>query len=303
MSITLKSIESSRKIQPDRGLLHGLPGVGKSSWLAEIPGIIVIPAEDGLAELEVPVFPQPKSFTEIREMIEVLRSEDHQYKAVGIDTIDAMEAIIHREICEKKSWANIEAPGYGKGYSITADTMWRPLLDDLETLQRERGMEVWLVAHTTIKTFSNPQGEDWSRYIVELRPNYGNLVCGWVKTILFAQFDDHVDESDRGKNKGVGGQQRIVHTRRHAAYDAKNRYGLPQTLPLDYAAYAKARDAFQAATPDDLMKKCKGLLEELEPDEGMAKKIEKSLAAAKGNGLKLQKSVVRLQELIDNSVE
>ena len=40
------------------------------------------------------------------------------------------------------------------------------------------------------------------------------------------------------KGKGQGGRTRVMYTTHHACWDAKNRFGLPEECPLDYAVIA-----------------------------------------------------------------
>ena len=56
--------------------------------------------------------------------------------------------------------------------------------------------------------------------------------------------------SGASKAKGVGGQERIVHTQRSAGWDAKNRYGLPDEMPFDMPAIMEAINAGNGAGGD-----------------------------------------------------
>ena len=41
-------------------------------------------------------------------------------------------------------------------------------------------------------------------------------------------------------NRAVGSGERLIHTTERPAFIAKNRYGLPDTLPLDWDSFARA---------------------------------------------------------------
>ncbi|MEI6676905.1 MAG: hypothetical protein WCO57_17175, partial [Verrucomicrobiota bacterium] len=45
-------------------------------------------------------------------------------------------------------------------------------------------------------------------------------------------------EKDSGKTRGVGGKERVLYATHTAAYDAKNRHGLPDKLPFSIDALA-----------------------------------------------------------------
>ena len=58
--------------------------------------------------------------------------------------------------------------------------------------------------------------------------------------LLFANYQTIVEKSGSGpnaKNKATGGK-RVLYTTHHACWDAKNRFGLPDEVPFDYASIA-----------------------------------------------------------------
>ena len=62
--------------------------------------------------------------------------------------------------------------------------------------------------------------------------------------MLFANYRMSITKADVGFNKKVaralGSGERVLHTAERPAFLAKNRYGLPDVLPLDWAAFAAA---------------------------------------------------------------
>ena len=55
--------------------------------------------------------------------------------------------------------------------------------------------------------------------------------------MFFANYETFVVKSDEKKNKVQGGR-RVMYTSHHSCWDAKNRYGLPEKLPLEFSAIA-----------------------------------------------------------------
>jgi hypothetical protein len=55
---------------------------------------------------------------------------------------------------------------------------------------------------------------------------------------LFCTYQTRTTEGSDGRIKATGGKKRIMRTERSAAWDAKNRYGLPEELPMEIAALA-----------------------------------------------------------------
>lgn len=243
--MTLDQIRKGTGSKPDRILLMGTEGVGKTTFAADAPNPIFLCAEDGIPRMldHIPRFPEPQSFTDALDAIRTLIKEEHDYRTLAVDTIDWLEPLIWRELCARHSWADIEAPGYGKGYTAAAEE-WRRFLAACDTLRQRKGMEIILLAHAAIRTFSNPAGGDFSRYECKLNKQAAALVKEWTDVNLFAIHEEFAQtKGGKETRKGVSTGRRVIHTERTAAWDAKNRHALPAELPLNYADYAAARAA------------------------------------------------------------
>lgn len=289
--MTLTNVRRGVRPAPDRILMVGTEGVGKSTFASCAPKPIFIAPEDGVRHLDVASFPEPKTYEDVVFALLVLAIEDHEYETVVIDTVDWLEPLILQAACDRNGWPDIEKPGYGKGY-VAALAIWRELLADLERI-RKRGLEVILLAHAHIKNFSNPAGDDYSRYECKLQVKAGALVKEWTDANLFATHEEFVADKD-GKKKGVSTGKRIIHTERTAAWDAKNRHNLPPTLDLSYAAYAAAREAGRPKNADELRVEADTLIAELAPEPEFEQKIRAVLA----DDARCQVAVNRLRQLI-----
>lgn len=240
----LSSIRHGKRRTPDKVLLVGTEGIGKSTFGSKAPAPIFIPLEEGIEELDVASFPQPKSFDDFVNCLRALLKEDHEFRTLVIDTADALEPLVWKKACDDNGWKSIEDPGYGKGY-IAADDVWRKILMSLDLLRERRGMEIVILAHAAISTFTNPAGADYCRYVPKLQKRATALLKEWVKAHLFATHEEFAQKGEgftKGKATSTG--RRVMHTTYSAAWDAKNRYQLPDELDLSYEAYAAARDAY-----------------------------------------------------------
>src|SRR5690606_25160317 len=90
------------------------------------------------------------TFQEVYDALGALYTEEHQYRTVVIDSVTELQKLVFAETGargddEGKTYARIEDFPYGKGY-VYAMAVWSDLLDGLDALRNDRGMNVILIA-------------------------------------------------------------------------------------------------------------------------------------------------------------
>ena len=281
--MTLASVKRGKSLGPWRILLYGVEGIGKTTFAAATPSPIFLGAEDGSGHLDVARFPSPGSWGDVRAAVETLVREKHDYRTLVVDTVDWAEPLLWEFICARDKKANVEDYGYGKGYQVALDE-WRVLLAQLERL-RGVGVNVLLLGHTHLKPFKNPEGDDFDRYELKLHLKAGGLLKEWSDAVLFANHETFAKKDERTKRvKGVSTGARWLYTTRTAAYDAKNRFGFPEMLPLSWPDVEAAMTAPQADVTT--------LLEEIRRkaallDKAAVERVEAAISRAAGDAEKL----------------
>lgn len=243
--MTPAAIERGRRASPFRIALHGPDGSGKTTFGADAPGAIFLPSEDGSGFLDVARFPAPRDWQDHLDAIDALIADPGDFKTFVWDSLDHSEAMLHDHLCREHGVKLVEdiGGGYGKWVNVVVDA-WRVVLARLERLQRERGLNLVLIAHSQIKNFANPEGPDFNRYQLKLADKSAAVLREWCHTVAFVQFEQFGEKDARTKKvKGVSTGARIMHFQRSAAFDAKDRTGLPESLPLSWAEYAEASRA------------------------------------------------------------
>ena len=241
MAISLSSLRSSSERKPPRILCYGTSGIGKTTLGTAAPSPVFIQTEE--SEVDCPTFGLLRTYGEVMEAIGALYSEPHGHRTLVLDSLDWLEPLVWAETCRANNWANIEAAGYGKGYLAALD-QWRILLDGMNALRDERGMTIILLAHCEIKRFDSPETEPYDRYQIKLHTRASALVQEHVDAVLFANYRVSTVKSDLGFNKkavrGVGGGDRLLYTAERPAFLAKNRFGMPDSVPLSWPDLAAA---------------------------------------------------------------
>lgn len=249
----LANLVKGRQAAPLRVLIAGTDGIGKSTFAATAPAPIFLGTEDGTAQLDVTRFPSPESWDDVREALRTLTSEEHDFKTLALDSLDWLEPLIWDHICRRDGQTTIEGYGYGKGYAAALDE-WRAFIADLERLRRAKAMHIVMIAHAWIKPFRNPEGDDFDRYELKLNAKAAGLLKEWSDAVLFANYETLAVRDDKTKRiKGVSTGARLIHTVRTAAWDAKNRFSLPETLPLSWADFFAATEIREAADPAEMI--------------------------------------------------
>ena len=240
MAFDLKSIRKNDAMSAPRIMVYGVEGIGKSTFGAGAPNPVYILTEDGLGSLKVDHFPLATSFQDVMDAIASLYKDNHAFETVVIDSLDWLEAIIQREIEQKYDAKDL---AYGKGSLIAAER-WREILDGLNALRNDKGMAIILIAHTTIKPFDSPEVEPYDRYQPKLQERSNAVVREWADAVLFANYRTIVKKDDVGfnqtNNRGISTGERLLFTSERPAYMAKNRYNMPESIPLSWDAFAEA---------------------------------------------------------------
>jgi hypothetical protein len=186
--------------------------------------------------------PELQSWEDLIAAIRFLKTEKHDFKTVAIDTFNGAERLMHEYVCQRdyeNDWGDRGFMGYMRGYEVSlAD--WRMFLNSLDELRTERGMTIFALMHTRVKTFKNPAGADYDRYAPEMHDKTWALTKGWLNAILFGNYEVTITQGNRvitgeggKKGKAADLSHRMLYTNsNNPVYDAKNQLGLEPEIDL-----------------------------------------------------------------------
>lgn len=251
--------------QPAKVVIYGVEGIGKTTLAAEFPSPLFLDTEDGSKHLDVARVACPE-WGDLMLSMRELAVETHGFQTVVIDSVDWAAASCEKKVCKDAGKKSIEDWPYGKGYKILAEK-FAELLEAAEAVVAA-GLHVVMIAHAKVQRTSPPDlTEGYDRYELDLDKRLAPGVKEWADAVLFCNFKTRLIEGSDGRRKAIGGKDRLLYAERSAAYDAKNRFGLPEESPMTIdslrplfegpAPRLTLRDRIAAAaTADDLGRIC-----------------------------------------------
>jgi hypothetical protein len=134
-------------------------------------------------------------------------------------------------LLKKQGKKSIEDFGFGKGHIMLAEEMARALAA-CDTLIGHGVNVVWVAHAKTVKVSPPDMVDGFDRYELKLHKQTAPLFKEWADLLLFANYETSTIKGNDGRVKGDGGKRRVLISERAAAWDAKNRYGLPEIMPM-----------------------------------------------------------------------
>lgn len=243
MEFDIRSIVRARAKKPPRIVIHGEGKIGKSTFGAQAPNPVFLPIEDGLDHIDAAMFPRPTRLEHVWSAFSALASGGHDYKTLVIDSLDWLEPLIWRAVCEANNWATIEEPGYGKGY-VAVTEVWRNVAAWIESL-RASGIATIMIAHSTLRKIDQPDSDPYDRWEPKIHQKAWAIIAEMADLVLFGYRPVSVavsrDQKGRPQRKiaraSVLGES-MVRCRPSGVAVAGARWPMPERLPLHFPTVA-----------------------------------------------------------------
>lgn len=244
-------------------LLHSGKGVGKTTFGASAPQPLFFDFEESTDSMNVNRV-YPRSFEETMDTlveIEQAKAGSLPYKALVFDSADRMEALLHKTVAQDSGKTDINDIGYKQGFVYALD-YWQKFVNLTKAIRDKHQMHIIILCHSTVKKFEDPVANSaYDRFEIKLHHKAADLLTELSEVVLFAKKDVAI-KTERGQAKGKATDfpERYLYTQLHAAYDAKNRIGLPAKILMpENGAFDILWDHYEKAsgeTPEDVHKQC-----------------------------------------------
>lgn len=236
-------VQQTMQIEPMKVLIYGVEGIGKTTFASKFPDPIFIDTEGSTGFINARKLPNPTSWTMLLDELEDIKS-DPRGKTLIIDTLDWAERLAKKYLMDKNKWAAIDSTNYGSRYVALSDEIGK-LLNKLTEI-KDLGINVVLTAHAETKKHELPdEMGQYDKYTLKLEKRDAGLAKEWADMILFFNYKTTIISDSKSNSKKATGGQRVMYTTHKPAWDAKNRLGLSDELPIDFEAI---RELFEAKT-------------------------------------------------------
>ena len=227
----------TRGIQPkaQRVVIYGTEGIGKTTLASKFPDPVFIDLEAGSNNYDVARYDfegKGPTWADLGIALAEIYKEK-PCKTLIIDTADKAEMLADDAVlidCNKDRQTKLhsitEMP-YGQGYALLGNK-FKGLIATLSRIA-DAGIHTVVIAHSQVVKVELPdQMGQFDKYELKLNKRCAPLLKEWADMILFCNYKTQVFE---GKAEGT---QRVMYTEHGACWDAKNRFGLPASVPMDY---------------------------------------------------------------------
>lgn len=207
------------------GIIYGMPGVGKTTFAASAPNCLIIDCEGGADNVVCERTPTLHSWAEIHDWLTAVESGEHDYKVIAIDSVDMLLRRLEEDVTGAQEDAgrtlNKSHGGYGNGKSVYKNRVYTQLIPLLNRI-KDRGIAVLLIAHMHQVEILDSEGIKINKIGPNLPEDFQETFVSWASFVCVAQ---------------IIGDERVLLTEGSEMLIAKNRFDMPELVPMTWKGF------------------------------------------------------------------
>ena len=204
---TQKTVKKTNN--PKNLIIFGLPKVGKTTALAELPNCLIIDLEQGTRYTEGYVV-QANNYVDLYNIAKALKEEDHNYKFIALDTVTALEKIALSLACKRYQESPLGKTWSGSGDDILklpmgAGYYWARLaMEEIIGWFEKVSDNLILVGHVKDKML-NEQGTELNVKALDLQGKVSSVLSAKSDAICYLYRDPETQHlmANFGNNNSV----------------------------------------------------------------------------------------------------
>ncbi|NBW15639.1 MAG: ATP-binding protein [Caulobacteraceae bacterium] len=243
-------IRQTRRASPDRIVLWGAPGIGKSTFASKFPRPIFIDCEDGIRAIDGNSFGVCTRFSDVAEQLKYLVDNPGLCDTVIIDSVSEVERFIADGLCQANNWKDLTTPGFGNGFEALRGAFLK-LLAMLQQVNNA-GYTVVVLAREAMTSVADADvGKDYVQMGPAMHKKCVEPLTGWADFVLAVRRPVILGAQAKGagqKQFAAAIQDAVIYTTTTAGHIAKARFPMPAQLEFSYAAWQTARQSAATTT-------------------------------------------------------
>lgn len=221
------------QLNKPKAVVFGAEGSGKSTMGSKLSKALFLDVEGGISGIDIDCV-AIKTWSEFVATIkEIVTSTEFAYENIVIDSLTALERLLHQHICQTSGASSIvlACGGYGKGLVESVTQM--SLL--INSLNAKKDLGVYFLCHSTVKSVNDPTRGEYASFGVRADKAMSEWVTSWADLIGFVEIDLMVGDDGKPIIRKDGNEvRRTITVTPRGGLTAKSRIpGITGTMTVD----------------------------------------------------------------------